>query len=720
MNMPHMSNETRLTRIQGLVVDILNELLRAPIAETDAVIDSAIARIGDYCLRDRAYVFVARDGLAYNTHEWCAEGIEPMIAQLQGLPQDMFGSMIDTLTAGEPFNVPDVTMLPEGSYERASLEAQSIRSILTVPMQVEGQLYGLIGFDGVHRTHEFLPGELYLLKSVADVICTVLTRREADAKVRKAQDALKRERAFLSSILETKAMGIIVMDGDGRIIFVNSEAEEIVCIPAAKMLGRNVDDPQWSYTNIDEDPAQPRVSPFARVMQTGAPLDEVRFAMPLENETRYCAVHAAPVPDAGITVGNEIGDARVVYALVDVTAQVKAEQERQQALEDARRANVIKSQFLAKMSHEMRTPLNGVLGIAEVLEGLVTDPDHRRMVTLMHESGSLLLHIINDLLDMSKIEADLLELDRTTFSLASLAERIEAVHTLKAAEKKLSFSVNGNYAPDEHRSGDPHRLLQILHNVISNAVKFTESGAVKVTLDATDPDTFGIVVRDTGIGMTQPQLTRLFDEFTQADSSIARRYGGTGLGMSIVRRLVELMQGEISVASEPGQGTEVRITLALPQVAAPGKAPDPSEGKPVVDLTGLRVLAADDNRTNRMILGAMMGQLGVSSVLVADGDQALEMFDRERFDAIILDISMPGRDGVQILHEMRRRIAEGRAQVAQADTLPILAFTANAMSHQLAAYRQAGFDDCLTKPLQIDRLRNALAQHTRRSPEIAA
>lgn len=718
--MPHMSNETRLTRIQGLVVDILNELLRAPIAETDTVINSAISRIGDYCLRDRAYVFVSRDGLAYNTHEWCADGVDPMIEHLQGLPNDMFGEMIDILTGGDPYHVPDVSALPQGSYERELFEGQAISSILTVPMRSEGRLYGLIGFDGVQRTHEFLPGEIYLLKSVADVICTVLTRRETDHKVREAQDALKRERAFLSSVLETQAMGIIVMDGDGRIIFVNSKAEEIVCIPADKMLGRNVDDPQWRYKNIDEDPEQPRVSPFARVMATGTALEEVRFAMPLPDGTRFCAVHAAPVPDAGISVGNEIGDARVVYALVDVTAQVKAEQEREQALDDARRANVIKSQFLAKMSHEMRTPLNGVLGIAEVLEGLVTDPDHRRMVTLMHESGSLLLHIINDLLDMAKIEADQLELDQTTFSPSSLADRIEAVHTLKAAEKKLSFSVTGNFQTDEYRSGDPHRLLQILHNVISNAIKFTESGSVLVTLDTSDAEVLGITVRDTGIGMSQDQLGRLFDEFSQADSSIARRYGGTGLGMSIVRRLVDLMQGQVSVVSEPGKGTEVQIRVALPRVPAPGQAETTQGTVPEVDLTGLRILAADDNRTNRMILGAMMGQLGVTSVLVADGDQALEMFEREHFDAIILDISMPGRDGVQILHEMRARIAEGRTNRDPKDHLPILAFTANAMSHQIAAYRQAGFDDCLTKPLQIERLSRALAEHTRRTPPIAA
>ncbi|MCW1934569.1 ATP-binding protein [Pararhodobacter zhoushanensis] len=405
--------------------------------------------------------------------------------------------------------------------------------------------------------------------------------------------------------------------------------------------------------------------------------------------------------------------ARVVYALVDVTDQVAGERARQDALEEAHRANAAKSNFLAKMSHEMRTPLNGVLGVAEVLDSLVVDEDQRRMVHVMHESGELLLSIINDLLDMSKIEADLLEIEMTPFIPADLAKRIESVHTLKATEKHIGFDVVVKGEDTSMRLGDPNRILQIMHNVISNAIKFTEEGSVEVEMDCTQPDAITLLVRDTGIGMTDEQKTQVFEEFGQADSSIARRFGGTGLGMPIVRRLVEMMDGTISLESVPDEGTAVMITLPLRRTDTPEpRAPRASaSGGPSADLQGMRVLAADDNHTNRMILGAMMGQLGISSLLVQDGTEALDAYGREGFDLIILDISMPNLDGVSVLREIRAREAKRAEELgpkAPETPLPIVAFTANAMSHQVEGYLAAGFDDCLTKPLQLDRLRSAL------------
>ena len=696
-----ISNETRLTRIQLLVVEILNDLLRAPIEQTDESIQRAIARIGAYCHRDRSYVFIYKGEVADNTHEWCADGIDPMIEHLQGLPIEMYGPVAQALADREPVHVPDVALLPEGEHFRELLEPQGIRSILLVPMHYEGATYGFVGFDGVRLTHEFIPGEIYLLQSVADVICTVLVRREKDREVRQAQSALATERAFLASILATSALGIVVIGDGGRIQFVNKAASEVLGVPVDAFEGKRHDDPAWAYTRADGTPFGPGETPYDIVLATGADAPPEIFAMEVPAGTRYFAVHAAPVASA------EGASGRVVYAVVDVTDQVQAERAREEALAEAERANAAKSNFLAKMSHEMRTPLNGVLGVAEVLERLITDSDQRRMVKVMHDSGALLLSIINDLLDMSKIEADLLELDLVPFVPADLAQRVDSVHTLRASEKRLSFSVVVVGDGASPRLGDPHRLLQILHNVISNAIKFTESGAVSVTLDCTLDDRLSLAVRDTGIGMTDAQRAQVFEEFGQADSSIARRFGGTGLGMPIVRRLVEMMGGSIDLQTEAGAGTLVSIDLPLgvtDLVQAPAQPPAATDWP---DIRGLRVLAADDNRTNRMILGAMMGQLGIAAVLVPDGAEALRAFDREVFDLVILDISMPDMDGIAVLDQIRKREARrGRA----GPPLPVVAFTANAMSHQVASYLAAGFDDCLTKPLQIDRLTAALGR----------
>ncbi len=692
-----ITNETRLTRIQALVVEILNDLLRAPIEEIDDAIHQAIARIGNYCKRDRSYVFVRDGDIGNNTHEWCGPETEPMIEQLQGLPMSLYGSMLDPLREGRTFQVPDVGALDPEDPARQLLEMQGIKSVVLVPMRSGSDFYGMVGFDGVQHTHEFLPGELYLLQSVADVICSVLKRRESDRAARAAQAELAEERAFLASILSTSAMGIMVMDESGKILFANDAAEKVVGIPVADMVGADHAPEYWNYADLDGNALKPGETPFEKVMAHGEQVVDQRFSLLCPDGLRYCSVHAAPVP------ASERQHARVVYAIIDVTDQVQAERAREAALEDARRANIAKSNFLAKMSHEMRTPLNGVLGIAEVLARLVQVPEQKRMIKLMHDSGSLLLNIINDLLDMSKIEADQLSIEAVPFDMLELANRLEAVHTLRAAEKHLSFGVTVQGMQHVNRLGDPHRLLQILHNVISNAIKFTEEGAVHVEIDCTDPERLIMRVTDTGIGMTTEEQTHVFEDFGQADGSIARKYGGTGLGMSIVKRLVDMMEGTIEFTSERGRGTCFRIDLPLATSDVETVPVVSSEVKPDYDLSGLRVLAADDNRTNRMILSAMMGQLGISPRMVDGGAQALDAFERETFDAIILDISMPDIDGISVLNEIRtRERTRGKGRV------PVLAFTANAMAHQIESYLRAGFDDCLTKPLQLERLRSAL------------
>jgi signal transduction histidine kinase/ActR/RegA family two-component response regulator len=697
----NITNETRLTRIQGLVVEVLNDLLRAPIDQTDSAIQRAIGRIGAYCRRDRSYVFVLRDGLAFNTHEWCASGIAPAIHGLQGLPWEAYGPLSEPLDMGQPFHVPDVSLLPEGSGSRDLLEAQSIRSILLVPMRAEGATYGFIGFDGVENTHAFLPGELYLLQSVADVICAVLTRRAQEQAVCVAQSALAEERAFLETVLSTSAMGIMVLDAEGVFLFANDAAVVISGVARSRLIGARQDDSRWLITKEDGVTRfGPGEWPFDRVIATGAPVTDVRFALHCPEGLRYISIHAAP------TARGVAGRARVVYAMIDVTEQVRAERARTEALEEARRANALKSNFLAKMSHEMRTPLNGVLGIAEILERLVTEPDHRRMVKVLHESGSLLLGIINDLLDMSKIEADQLRLERLAFSVVELAQRIEAVHTLKAAEKRISLAVRLLGDAAAPRDGDPYRLLQILHNLISNAIKFTPHGSVEVTIDCTDPQGLRFEVVDTGIGMTPSEVRAVFEEFAQADSTIARRFGGTGLGMPIVKQLVGLMGGKVDLVSEPGHGTRVEITVpvGLSHDALARLAAAPARVEPAPDFSALRVLAADDNRTNRMILNAMLWQVGISATMVADGAAALRAFEGSSFDVVILDISMPDLDGVTVMHRLRERLAREAGRPAPL----ILAFTANAMSHQVEAYLEAGFDGCLTKPLQMPTLVAAL------------
>ena len=698
--MPETGNEQRLTEIQALVVRLINRLLSVPLEGVDDAVQDGLAQIGAYSGRDRAYVFMAEGDLGSNTHEWCSDQTEPMIDQLQNLPIEAFEWMLAPIRSGVPFHLPDINDLEPDSDEHAFLSQQGIRSLLIVPMFDEHRLVGLVGFDSVNNAGKFLPGEIYLLRSFTDVVRSVLMRRKAMYEIRHAQEELARERAFLQGIVSTNAAGFVVFSDSGHIVFANDEAERVLGVTVEQMVGERYNSPNWRITDIDGRPVPDDEEPFVIVQRTGQMVQNHRIALHCPDEIRYASVNAAPI------VGDGVEAASVVCSVTDVTSLVHAEQARETALQDAHRANAAKSNFLAKMSHEIRTPLNGILGISDLLEEMIKDPAQIRMLNILRDSGDLLMGIINDLLDMSKIEADALELESTAFSLADLARRIEEVHTMRASEKHLSFAVTVDDPLGKDRLGDPQRVAQILHNMISNAVKFTERGYVRVAISALDEQSINITVEDTGIGMTEVQHARLFDPFAQADNTISRRFGGTGLGMSIVRNLVDLMNGTIETKSAPDAGTTISVHLPIP-LAPVSVVTGPSVSEPVDDLrrrlSGLSILAADDNRTNQMILSIMLGQLGARVTLANDGLDALEKTRNERFDLMILDISMPGMDGVTLLKTIR-----GEERCAGRPATPAVAYTANAMSDQVESYVQAGFNACLTKPLKLDRLRMTL------------
>jgi PAS domain S-box-containing protein len=364
-----------------------------------------------------------------------------------------------------------------------------------------------------------------------------------------------------------------------------------------------------------------------------------------------------------------------------------------QAKDRAEEASHTKSMFLANMSHEIRTPLNGVLGMAEVLESSLERADHKRMIGTIRRSGEALLNILNDILDMSKIEAGKMELEAVPFNPLELAERVEDLHMLRAEEKGLTFEVMVGSGAEAVRVGDVHRVQQVLHNLISNAIKFTDHGEVLVKLSGRAGTPLVIDVSDTGIGMTPDQVARIHEEFSQADSSVTRRFGGTGLGMAITRSLVMMMNGTITVESELGVGTRIKVVLPLPtSTAAAEKPPEVVPGR--VQLDGLRVLAADDNKTNCAVLELMLSRLGAEVTIVTDGAQAVAAWSAGTFDAILLDIAMPVMDGPTALREIRALEAEQKRP-----PVPILAVTANVMAHQVAEYLIMGFDHCIAKPI---------------------
>jgi signal transduction histidine kinase/ActR/RegA family two-component response regulator len=380
-----------------------------------------------------------------------------------------------------------------------------------------------------------------------------------------------------------------------------------------------------------------------------------------------------------------------------------AMRELESARDAANAANVLKTHFLANMSHEIRTPLNGVLAMAEVMSMGELNPPQRERLGVIRQSGSLLLAVLNDVLDLSKIEAGKLTLVKEDFELeTSLSATIESFGAM-ARTKGLDFEVS---VAEEARGwwrGDADRLRQIVGNLISNAVKFTPHGSVAARLDV-NPDTgsLRLVVRDSGVGIAPEKLPALFEKFTQADNSATRRFGGTGLGLAICRELTQMMGGSIDVASQEGEGSVFTVELPLTRGQAATDAV--AEAVTASREGNLHLLAAEDNPTNQHVLAAVMESLGIDIDIVADGRQAVDAWKIGGYDLILMDIQMPVMDGIDAAREIRAlEAADGRRRT------PIVALTANALTHQVDEYLAAGMDDHVAKPIEIAKLYEAIS-----------
>ena len=354
------------------------------------------------------------------------------------------------------------------------------------------------------------------------------------------------------------------------------------------------------------------------------------------------------------------------------------------------RANAAKTDFLANMSHELRTPLNGVIALSSVLAKEQTTERGRQTADLVVASGRLLEQVLTDILDISRIEAGQLPINRAPFNLGTCVETIAALHRASAEAKGLGFEVAIDEAARGWRIGDDIRVTQILSNLLSNAVKFTSQGGVRLEVRAQGGQvTF--TVSDTGVGFAADFQAKLFSRFEQADGSITRRFGGSGLGLAISSSLAELMGGSIGALSEPGKGSTFTVSLPLEPTAAPAAAETAHEGA-VADLANLKVLVAEDHPTNRAVVSLILEPLGVKLTMVEDGRQAVE---RESFDLILMDIQMPVMDGLAAAREIR-----GLEAALGLPRTHIVALSANALPEHIAEAQEAGMDEHLAKPIR--------------------
>jgi PAS domain S-box-containing protein len=535
----------------------------------------------------------------------------------------------------------------------------------------------------------------------------------------RAEEALQQREKQLNDIVQNASETIYTFAPDGIFTFVSSAWTQNLGHDVADVLGH-------SFTEFIHPDDVPRcVYLISRMQTTGKPRESTEYRVRHKDGSwRWHRTSGSVLRDSQGKPTGYVGVAE------DITARKQAELKLAEAKQAAEEANRAKSQFLANMSHEIRTPLTAIMGYADVLVGALSKSEDRQAAAIIKRNGEHLLAVINDILDLSKIEANRFEVDRVACSPCQILAEVESLMSVGAGAKHLPLLFKGDGLLPETITSDPVRLRQILINLIGNAIKFTENGSVQVVMRlAAEPTTepkLQIDVIDTGIGMSEQQVQRLFQPFVQADNSTTRRFGGTGLGLLISKRLAVTLGGDISISTAAGEGSTFRLTVATGPLDGIRCAEYPERVLPSADqiaapapaaiTLNCRVLLAEDGFDNQRLISLLLRKAGANVTVVENGQEAVDRVlaaqsgheDAEPgltrpFDIVLMDLQMPVMDGYEATRRLRKRGFRG----------PILALTAYAMPQDIDHCLVAGCSAHLSKPIDRDTLLRTISRFLR-------